>query len=233
MPKEIEKTLTNRARNFIWDNKGKSQVSLDILCAPIDEGGKNMMHLTHRNDAIELMWLKGLLKPEQERPPWAFFANALIAKYVKPAPTVHPTVKINLFLQSWKPLTRKLPPSLQRIIKAAKTYHVKWDACIIPPQVARQLPIWFHIGANQNLNKLNNYYYANCLRDKHNVRTVGDIEAITSPMPQGHLNKKECECDRCNKERTQYNCNKPYRCRKTAIDILHCILPKWNPSTEV
>ncbi|KAG1779307.1 hypothetical protein EV702DRAFT_966508 [Suillus placidus] len=132
--------LINRARNFIWDNEGKSPISLNILCAPIEEGGKSMLHLTHRNDAIELMWLKGLLKPTQEQPPWAFFANALIANFARPAPTVHARVKINMFLQTWKPLTKKLPQMLQRIFKAAKTYHVKWDACIVPSPIARQLP---------------------------------------------------------------------------------------------
>ncbi|KAG2336487.1 hypothetical protein BDR05DRAFT_978783 [Suillus weaverae] len=46
-PKEVKKALITKARNFIWDNKGKSSVSLDILCAQIDIDSKNMLHLTH------------------------------------------------------------------------------------------------------------------------------------------------------------------------------------------
>lgn len=233
MPKDTEKALLARAREFIWDNDGKTQISTDLLCAPIEVGGKNMLNLTHRNDAIELMWLKGLLKPPNKRPTWAFFADALIAHNARPAPSVSTNTKINSFLQTWKPLTRKLPPSIQRMLKVAKTYHVKWDACRIPPNIARQLPIWFHLGATPHLNKLNNYYYANCLRDNHRVSTVGDIENMIQQTSPNHKNRKECDCTLCTHDRTQYNCPKPFRCRKTATDILTCILPKWSPLTNI
>ncbi|KAG1856196.1 hypothetical protein C8R48DRAFT_749171 [Suillus tomentosus] len=47
MPKDIEKALLTRAREFAWDNDGKAQISTNILCAPIEKGRKNMLNLTH------------------------------------------------------------------------------------------------------------------------------------------------------------------------------------------
>ncbi|KAG1800546.1 hypothetical protein EV424DRAFT_1265161, partial [Suillus variegatus] len=119
------------------------------------------------------------------------------------------------------------------MLKAAKTYHVKWDSCQIPPNIARQLPIWFHLGASPELNKLNNYYYVNCLRDKHKIVSVGDLEKATQQTPQDHKNRKECECSASASDRTKYECAKPFRCHKTANEILACILPKWSTSTEI
>ncbi|KAG1863879.1 hypothetical protein F4604DRAFT_1032519 [Suillus subluteus] len=84
MPKDIEKTLMVKARSFIWDNVSKTPISMNILCAPIEEGGKNMLNIAQQNEVIELMWLKGLLKPINECPTWAFFAEVLIAKHARP-----------------------------------------------------------------------------------------------------------------------------------------------------
>lgn len=106
--------------------------------------------------------------PLEKRPPWAHFAHALIAKQAQKTPVVHPDARMDIFLQTWKPIMKNLPPAIQRILKTAKKYRVRWAANVIPPEVARQLPAWFHIGALDELNKWNNYYYANCLNIKEN-----------------------------------------------------------------
>jgi hypothetical protein len=86
MPKEIEDILSAKSRKFIWDGEGKNSVSMDILNAPVAKGGKNVLHLKSRNEAIELKWLKGLLAPIEKRPLWAFFAHALLAKAAQNSP---------------------------------------------------------------------------------------------------------------------------------------------------
>ena len=180
MPPDIKKTLVDRSREFIWDNSKKPSISMDILHTPIAEGGKKLLHLKSRNEAIKLMWLKSLLSPEEHCPQWAHFAHALIAKYTAPNPVVHPNAWNNMFLQTWKPVIRKLPPPLQRIIKTARKYRTKWEANLIPPDITQKLPIWFHIGAMPELSKWNNHYYTTCLHDRHNIRNIGDLQAITS-----------------------------------------------------
>ncbi|KAG1872259.1 hypothetical protein F4604DRAFT_1768284 [Suillus subluteus] len=74
---------------------------------------------------------------------------------------------------------------------------------------------WFHIGATNDLNKLNNsfYHYANCLRENHRKN-------------------KNCSCEHCISDRTSLGCAKPFKCKKLAEEILKCIQPKWHPGTK-
>lgn len=79
-----------KTREFAWDSGGKNSVSLDILHSSIKEGGKSILNLRDRNEAIELKWLKSLLAPKTVRPPWAFFAHDLIAKAARSSPVIKP-----------------------------------------------------------------------------------------------------------------------------------------------
>ncbi|KAG2131065.1 hypothetical protein DEU56DRAFT_872232 [Suillus clintonianus] len=147
MPRDIEDLLIKRTRKFIWDSEGKNSVSMGTLYAPISEGGKNILHLKSRNEAMELKWLKSLLAPPKECPQWTFFAYSLIAKAMQPSPVVKPQAHISPFIQMWSPLIKKLPTHLSRMVKAGKKYNMRWEAISINADVARQLPAWFHIGA--------------------------------------------------------------------------------------
>ncbi|KAG1860932.1 hypothetical protein F4604DRAFT_1517677, partial [Suillus subluteus] len=97
-------------------------------------------------------------------------------------------------------------------------------------EITRLLPIWFHLGAEERLNKLNNYYYAECLRERHKVRTLGEMEAISSRSSLLHRQNKDCICTYCESDRSNLGCKKPYKCKKLAKDILKCIKPKWDPN---
>jgi hypothetical protein len=156
MPRDVEDLLTTRTRKFIWDNEGNNSLSINISSAPISEGGKNILHLKSRNEAIELKWLKGLLVPTKERPQSTFFAHSLIANAAQASPVVKPQAQISPFLQTWSPSTKKLTPHLSRMIKTAKKYNVRWEETSLDREITRLLSLWFHIGASSNLSKLNN-----------------------------------------------------------------------------
>ena len=100
MPTNIEKALTKRLTKFAWDGPGKPNASLDLLCAPTSKGGKGLLHLKYRNEAIELVWLKKLLSPQHKRPTWAFFANAILAHFASKTPIAPTDTRINFFLQT-------------------------------------------------------------------------------------------------------------------------------------
>ncbi|KAG1860933.1 hypothetical protein F4604DRAFT_1588080, partial [Suillus subluteus] len=124
MPKDIKTLLKKKSRDFIWDSGGRNTVSLNTLCAPMSEGRKNMLNIEGRNEVIELNWLKGLLVTEENRAPWAHFAQAILAKHAQKAPIVHPAVRSDPFLQTWKPAITKLPLHLKRILKVTKKYNL-------------------------------------------------------------------------------------------------------------
>ncbi|KAG1879900.1 hypothetical protein F4604DRAFT_1490720, partial [Suillus subluteus] len=94
-----------------------------------------------------------------------------------------------------------------------------------------QLPVWFHIGASEELNKMNNCYYAACLRENHNTTLVQHMSEIVNRNDPTHRKRKECTCSSCSDDRNNLNCAKPFKCAQLARDIMKCILPKWNPNT--
>lgn len=177
-----------------------------------------------------MKWLKGLLALRRERPPWAFFAHAIIAKAAQNAPVVRPNAKMNSFLQTWGPSHKRLPNHLKHIFKAAKKYNVRWEAISIDPEIVHQLPIWFHLGASDDVKKLNNHLYASCLRDNHKVRSVSDMESLICRQDPSHRKHKDCSCNSCISNRL-IHCKKPFKCALLAKDLLTCILPKWNPES--
>jgi hypothetical protein len=229
MPKDIEKQLIKKIKNFIWDSDSKSTISQDILCAPIEQGGKAMLHLEARNEAIELNWLKELVTQSN---PWTYFANALLAKHVRSNPKVNTKAQYNYFLQSWECTQRHLPLGLQRIMKVKKKYNAQIEALAIPQDVKDNMPIWFHMAGSKDLNILNNHYYSACLRENHDVQTVGQMNAFITKFTPQHRQRKECMCSECITDRAR-GCKKPFECRKLAKNILKCIPPKWHPNDDL
>ncbi|KAF9001290.1 hypothetical protein BDQ17DRAFT_1244540, partial [Cyathus striatus] len=57
MPPDIEKHLTKIISKFIWDG-GLPLISRQIMCEPHEQGGKKLLDIEIRNEAIELMKLQ-------------------------------------------------------------------------------------------------------------------------------------------------------------------------------
>ena len=56
MPGTVEKTLTDIIRKFMWNGEGRPAISLDYLCSDIEDGGKKVLDLKARNEAIHITW---------------------------------------------------------------------------------------------------------------------------------------------------------------------------------
>ncbi|KAJ3757152.1 hypothetical protein EV360DRAFT_21642, partial [Lentinula raphanica] len=52
MPREIETRLEKRVRKFLWDDKTLVRVNKETIYAPIEEGGRQLLDLLARNEAI-------------------------------------------------------------------------------------------------------------------------------------------------------------------------------------
>ena len=78
MPRQIEETLEKIIRNFLWADK-KPPVNIATLYLPIRQGAIKLLNLRARNKAIDIMWLRSYLNLNQNRPMWAYVANALIS----------------------------------------------------------------------------------------------------------------------------------------------------------
>jgi hypothetical protein len=78
MPSEIEKQIARRVRKYVWDDKNVSPVNEQTLYAPIEMGGRALLDISSRNEAIAVMWLRNYLVFGPNRPAWALVVDALI-----------------------------------------------------------------------------------------------------------------------------------------------------------
>ena len=240
MPKLAEKELTKTIRDFMWDGRTPTPVSLDAMCLPVEEGGLALLDVRARNEAIDLIWTKQYLALNKERPLWALAADTLISLNVsRDAGAIRHSAKINSFLQSWTPAIHKaskLPEYLKRMLSTARKYEVSFTAIKLDREMKAKLPVWYHLGATKELRRLNNSKQGDCLRERHKVRVVA--EAIHMAKRRCYVIARNndylpdnCKCNDCNSDRAR-GCKKPWRCCHAAEDAIRTIQQKWHPDAE-
>ena len=155
---------------------------------------------------------------------------------------------MNTFLQSWDPNLHSknlLPRDLRLMLTVGKKYNVRLDTLKLPVDLKHQLPIWYHIGAEQRLASLTKKPPSQCLRRVHGVSTVGDTVRVTRRLTEifmdksgklrRHLPWKNCACPPCKADRIA-GCQDPSKCCATAKDLTNLLFPKyaadWNPPTD-
>jgi hypothetical protein len=187
MPSNIESKLRRKIRNFVWHDK-RAPVSEQILFSPIDEGGRVLLDISTRNEAIEVMWLKSYLSFGPERPLWALVADEIFAINVPQfEENVDKRVCKNIFLQSWgsskakstQPHWRtRVYPDLLRLQGIAEKHGLRPEGLAFSQEIVQARPIWYHGDADRKIRLLNHGAASNCLKEKHAVWTAGDAERL-------------------------------------------------------
>jgi ribonuclease HI len=230
MPKEVEHRLERRARKFLWAEKEKVRINQETIHAPFEQGGRCLLDITSRNEAIAIMWLKSYLNLGPNRPDWAYAADSIIA--LNPPANqrnINQNVKINPFLQSWNTQVSKLPSDLQILFKIGRKYGIRLEGRMFSQEILREMPVWFHIESSE-IRKLNIGKESRCLRVAHQVRLVKDSESLAANLGfRGHRPRRDCKCDRCQNVRTSTGCNNPHKCYLRAQKLMDALPPKWNP----
>ncbi|KAF9028756.1 hypothetical protein BDZ89DRAFT_1091965 [Hymenopellis radicata] len=62
MPKDVEDRMEKRVRKFLWAEKTNPTVNKETIYAPFAAGGRKLLDIKARNEAINVMWLKSYLK---------------------------------------------------------------------------------------------------------------------------------------------------------------------------
>ena len=236
MPEEIERLFTKRIRNFMSGGK-VPMIGLPILHGNLEDGGKRVLDIVARNQAIELMKVKNYLLFDQNRPKWAFIADTLISKNITTQSRVHDDLsKTNLFLQSWKTNktknTNTLSESLCRMIRTANKFCVAFNPMALDSILKRRLPIWHHLGLGSERIR-NNGTREICLRNTHEIVTVGDLEHFACrDQLEDHRPTDLCKCESCRLKRIE-GCTKPHGCQHAAMMLLNKLPPKWDPRIPV
>lgn len=95
-------------------------VNKETVYAPINMGGRNLLDILARNEAIAITWLQSYWKFGEDRPLWAFVADELLAKKAQACDTNVPEVlRRNTYLQTWDTKVTELPNDLAKMVKTA------------------------------------------------------------------------------------------------------------------
>ncbi|KAL0563346.1 hypothetical protein V5O48_018723, partial [Marasmius crinis-equi] len=198
---------------------------------PLTEGGKNMLDLIARNEAIVIMWLKSYLNFGSERPTWAYFADSIIAEHIlNYGVEVDESARMNAFLQSWKTSVTKLPADLKSMMKTATKYGLQMEGLAFSREIIGSMPIWLHKHADPKLRRLCNSPQGHCMRGKHRISTVHETEILARKLRSvHHKRRKNCACSLCKRTRESVRCENPHKCYEYAERILSFLPEKWNP----
>jgi hypothetical protein len=119
------------------------------------------------------MWLKRWLSPKDNRPKWAWAANAIIESCKQSQPQVPTTAVTEWVEQRWnmKIHSSNLSEPIRQMLKAAKKYNIKISIIRAPLALKLAMPAFLHPGSKNNNH--NNTQKAECIRKHHSVRTIG------------------------------------------------------------
>ncbi|KAF5336214.1 hypothetical protein D9758_017782 [Tetrapyrgos nigripes] len=241
MPKPIEKKMSKRIQNFVWAEKQKNPVNKSTVHGPIEQGGRKVLDIEARNDAIEVMWAKSYLTFGASRPLWAKVADVLFALNTPSSQTernVAPEVKKNILLQSWKTSIKQTPATaatndLQKLLHTFKEYGIRQEGRAFGREILREMPIWYHKHADLKIRQLNHSSASECLRKNHNLLTVGQAEQLAARLNEPmHVADNLCLCIQCMWISMTFNCLHPHACMKRVKELLDTLPEKWDPRKE-
>ncbi|KAK7045288.1 hypothetical protein R3P38DRAFT_2490321, partial [Favolaschia claudopus] len=245
MPKHIEESLQKMIRDFLWDGK-KSRVSSEAMSASTDTGGKQILDIVARNEAIDLWNLQSYLVQDASRASWCFFVDSLLTNWLESSYIKIPKGQVqNIFIQNIHlPISSRtpLPEQIRRMITTAQKYDLTFTGLRVSQAVKLKMPMWRHPGVNKTAYETACRRRSSaCLRLKHGIQTVEQTLMLASRRtvvanrphsinPSG-IARQNCACPSCRRDRNELGCTNPGICIETAKMLMNCICPKWNPTT--
>ncbi|KAJ7637874.1 hypothetical protein DFH06DRAFT_1002080, partial [Mycena polygramma] len=233
MPSEVEKKLEKRVRKFLWAGKTNVTVNRETVYAPTEFGGRNLLDIVTRNEAITITWLKSYLSFGEDRPLWAFVADELLSKNaLKDDLKIDEALRRNMYLQDWrtKIIGSKLSTDLKDMVKIGDRYNVRMEALAVSRSAQRAAIIWYHEKSYATKTLFARNQVNDCLYSNHRMETVGDAETIARKSGTArHQARKDCRCTACKDARNDVKCKMPHLCYTKARKMLMSLPAKWNP----
>lgn len=232
MMEEVTALIRRRITKFLWDDTSP-MVSAQTMSGQLIDGGKKILDIHARNEAIDLMKLKSYLKLDDTHPRWAKIADAPISQSIPKSQNIPDDIsRVNTFLQTWMPTTNKnskLPSGLRTMLKTATKYQVDLDPPFPSQALRRCMPVWYHKGQDEGKYPQNNGRWAKCQRSNHKIQTVEEMHTyINETHGIRHFPRSNCACLPCRNARNK-GCEDPTKCRKAAQKLLDTLHPKWRP----
>ncbi|CAK5271126.1 unnamed protein product [Mycena citricolor] len=197
MPAAITKHFLRAQREFIWGGAKSSPVQRAVLSQPVNHGGKNLLDLEARNDALTVLKLQSFLDLNPKtRADWGHFADSRLEQAVTKTSRMDIESFDNLFLQTWTPKRKNLTAELQEMLRVAKKYNLSF-APVQPTQtLLREMPLFHHKGEDATQAQCNNSARCRCLRRNHGVRDIKSAIQVAERL-QDETHQKSTHCDQC------------------------------------
>ena len=232
MSVEVKTIISRKITAFLWDD-ASPMVSASVMSGQIETGGKKILDIKARNEAIELMKLQSYLRLDKNCLRWARIADILIKGNIPISQNVRDGATAqNTFLQMWTVKTgakSTLPKSLSKMLHTVRKYGVDINPPLPSMSLQMQMPVWFHKGQNPEMNPRNNGNWADCQQLTYDIWTVGEMEEyVNETQTLRHSMRKNCACDPCRTAQTK-GCPNPAKCCQAAKKILDLLHPKWRP----
>jgi ribonuclease HI len=231
MPEKIQNEIQKLINSFVWE-KEVSSMKIDGLSIEIEKGGRKILDIRARNDAINLMWVKDYLRMNTNRPKWAYMADEIFRmkrpKRAKSAP--EEVANWNPFTQDWQPSSRSrnVPERVKKAMRLAVRHGAQLEAVKPNLETRMELPIWLHRKTNREAARLYKREGAKCLKTKHKTHYVGQILELVANIPDDHRRTNFCACRSC-ADMSLEGCTHPNDCMEIARKLLDAIAPSWNP----
>jgi endonuclease/exonuclease/phosphatase family metal-dependent hydrolase len=204
MPVETEDRMKKMFKDFIWDDKKRGLMTWNQIIAPRDQGGLGMPDIRTRVEAIEVMWIKKWLAPENSKTKWTHILDEILNNSIAKSPMVDPESRMNWIKQSWHESEAKninLSKGVKNMLKIARKYNITLEPLKYDIETKNNEPLWHNrlmTEANYQWNKKS----ARCLRSNHGVRTIGDLNA------QNEMTNAQDEITKCNNTKACYEMTK-------------------------
>jgi ribonuclease HI/exonuclease III len=231
MPAAVQKELQKITTEFVW-GKERAEMCIGDISKSINLGGRKVMDVAKRNEAIDLMWIKQYLNMGPDRPKWAFMMDEVF-RMERPKKAKEPWPVIgrwNPLIQDWKPKERSknIPGRVQSALRLARKHGVELEALEPTDETRREMPVWLHRKANREAARLYKTGAAKCLKARHRTHYMGQLVEMLESTPDQHRNTNFCACELC-KSASELGCTHPHRCLEMARKLLGTVAPKWRP----
>src|SRR6266581_4902244 len=201
---------------------------MDHMNRPRNQGGKSVLNLLNRNEAIHITKLKRILDRLAKRPLASDAAEAImmasLPKSLQPRESDLPHI-LDIFMQRpflrAKYHNRSLPPELCNTLNVGTKYNLRLENPTISLDDELGFLAWAHIGLDDKFPTKDCSRTATCLRKHHDCHRIGDLISQTEIQENAEHKPqdKNCPCTPCQTYRWK-GCKNPESCYQTATNLV-------------
>ena len=233
MPREIEDEIRKSITEFVWGKKTATMCIQDAARSP-EYGGRKILDIVRRNEAIDLMWVKQYLSMGPDRPKWAYLMDEIfrIERPKRARETYHMIERWNPLIQDWNPKARSpnVPQRIRNALRLASKHGIELETLEPTETTRREMPVWLHRKASREAARLYKTDAAKCLRTNHRTHYIGQLKEMLDDTPDDHRRTNFCTCQSC-RAKARLGCTHPQRCLEMAGMLIEALAPVWQPTT--